>query len=76
MNERRLTSVELVLFAITRAALEMGVGLLISRRFNNDQRVAAGVALTVVGGITTVPIFLKLAGQARAEHGMRPTIAA
>ncbi len=76
MNERRLTPVELVLFAITRAALGMGVGLLISRRLNNDQRVAAGVALAVVGGITTVPVFIKLAGQARAEHEMRPTMAA
>lgn len=76
MNERRLTPVELGLFAITRAAFGMGIGLLVSRRLNNEQRTAAGIALAIVGGITTIPIVIKLAVQGRGEHGMRPSIAA
>jgi len=60
MNERRITTAELVLFAGTRVALGIGVGLLISRGLNNDQRKAAGIALTVIGAASTIPLVINI----------------
>ena len=69
MHERRITIPELILFAATRVALGFGVGLLVSRVMNNDERKAAGIALTVMGGITTVPLVVNFVRQNRsAEH--------
>jgi hypothetical protein len=39
-------------------ALGVGVGLLISRGLSKDESKAAGVALTVVGGLTTIPFIM------------------
>lgn len=65
MNERRLSLAELALLAGTRVALGLGIGLLISRKLNGDQRKAAGIALTIMGGITTIPFIITLARQGR-----------
>jgi hypothetical protein len=46
------------LIAGTRVALGIGIGLLLSNRFNKDQRNAAGWALVGVGILTTIPIAL------------------
>jgi hypothetical protein len=56
MTGRNLTIAEIMLIAGTRVALGAGIGLLLSRRLNNDQRKAAGLALTLVGGLTTIPL--------------------
>jgi len=56
MLERKLTLPEIFLIAGTRIALGAGIGLLISTRLNHNQRKAAGVALTIVGGLTTIPL--------------------
>ena len=53
---------ELGLFAITRVALGVGVGLLLSTKLKKRQRRAAGVALIVIGVITTVPFALQVFG--------------
>lgn len=58
MTERKLTIAEIILIAGTRVALGAGVGLLLSTRLNNDQRKAAGLALTLFGAFTTVPLAL------------------
>ena len=58
MKESKLTIAEIALIAATRAALGAGVGLLVSNRLNEDQRKAAGIALAVVGGFTTIPLVL------------------
>ena len=58
--ERKLTIAEIILIAGTRVALGAGIGLLISTRLNNDQRKAAGAALAIVGGLTTIPLALGL----------------
>jgi hypothetical protein len=60
MMERRLTIAEIILIAGTRVALGAGLGLLLSSRLNNDQRKAAGLALALVGGLTTIPLALLL----------------
>ena len=63
MMERRLTIAEIILIAGTRVALGAGLGLLLSSRLNNDQRKAAGLALTLVGGLTTIPPALGVIGK-------------
>jgi hypothetical protein len=63
MVERKLTIPEIILIAGTRVALGVGIGLLISGRLNKDQRTAAGVALALVGGFTTIPLALGVIGK-------------
>jgi hypothetical protein len=63
MMERNLTLAEIILIAGTRVALGAGLGLLLSSRLNKDQRKAAGLALTLVGGLTTIPLALGVIGK-------------
>jgi hypothetical protein len=58
MMERKLTLAEILLIAGTRVALGAGIGLLISTRLTSDQRKAAGLALALFGGLTTIPLAL------------------
>jgi hypothetical protein len=60
MMERKLTIADFILIAGTRVALGAGIGLLFSTRLNNDQRKAAGIALAVIGGLTTIPLALNV----------------
>jgi hypothetical protein len=60
MRERGLTIPEIMLLGGTRAALGAGIGLLIASKLNNDQRRGAGVALTIVGALTTIPIIINI----------------
>ena len=66
MVERKLTLAEIILIAGTRVALGAGIGLLLSSKLNRDQRKAAGVALTLVGGLTTIPLALNVIGKKSA----------
>jgi hypothetical protein len=68
MVERKLTLAEIILIAGTRVALGAGIGLLLSSKLNNDQRKAAGVALTLVGGLTTIPLALNVLGKKGATE--------
>lgn len=71
MFERKLTLAEIMLLAGTRVALGAGIGLLISTRLSRRQRKAAGLALALVGGLTTIPLAIIVrAGSKRME--MRP----
>jgi len=56
--ERKLTIAEIILIAGTRVALGVGIGLLLSSRLSDDQKKAAGLALAVVGGLTTIPLAI------------------
>ena len=67
MIERKLTIAEIILIAGTRIALGAGIGLLLASRLNNDQRKAAGWALALVGGLTTVPLAMAVIGKKSAE---------
>jgi hypothetical protein len=63
MTERKLTIAEIILIAGTRVALGVGIGLLLSSRLSRDQRKAAGLALALVGGLTTIPLVLGVVGK-------------
>jgi hypothetical protein len=56
LTERGLTIPEIILIGGTRAALGVGIGLLISDRLNKDQRKAVGWTLLAVGVLSTLPI--------------------
>jgi hypothetical protein len=57
MTDRNFTMQEIGFFA-TRVALGVGIGLLFSRGLSKDASKAAGLALTVVGGLTTIPFII------------------
>ena len=61
--ERRITLPEMILWTATRVALGAGIGMLVSRGLSNDARKATGIALTVVGGFTTIPLVLSMVGK-------------
>jgi hypothetical protein len=47
----------------TRIALGAGIGMLISRRLSKDAMKAAGFAMTMVGGFTTIPLAIAILGK-------------
>jgi hypothetical protein len=68
MMERKFTIAEIMLIAGTRVALGVGLGLLLSSKLNNDQRKAAGLALALIGGLTTIPLALDVIGKKNSEE--------
>jgi hypothetical protein len=67
MQERTLTVAEIILIAGTRVALGAGIGLLLSNKLNKDQRNAAGLALAIIGGLTTIPLAISVIGRKTAR---------
>lgn len=63
MIERNITLPEMILWTGTRVALGAGIGMLISRRLNKDAMKAAGLALTVLAGFTTIPLAISIIGK-------------
>ena len=70
MIERKLSLPEIVLIAGTRVALGAGIGLLLAGRLNRDQCRAAGLALTLVGALTSIPLAVTVIGQ-KSEDGLQ-----
>jgi hypothetical protein len=56
---------EIALIAITRVALGIGIGLLLSNMLTRDARRAAGLALLATGVFTTVPLALRMRDELR-----------
>ncbi len=71
MIERNVTLPEMILWTGTRVALGVGIGLLVSRNLSKDAMKAAGLALTAVGGFTTIPLAISIAGK---RHQLRPEV--
>jgi hypothetical protein len=63
MIEPKLTIADIILIAGTRVVLGAGLGLLLASRLNDDQRRAAGFALALVGGLTTIPLAMGVLGK-------------
>jgi len=60
MQERKLSIADIILIAGTRIALGAGIGLLFSNRLTREQRKAAGAALALVGGLTSIPLAINV----------------
>lgn len=71
MIERNVTLPEMILWTGTRVALGVGVGMLVAGRLSKDAMKAAGIALTVVGGLTTIPLAISIMGK---KNSPRPDI--
>jgi hypothetical protein len=67
MKTVTLTLPELLLLVATRAMLGAGIALLISKRLSDPQRETAGLVLTGVGIITTIPLAFEVLG--KTERG-------
>jgi hypothetical protein len=63
MKTVSLTLPEIALLAGTRAALGLGVGLLLADKLNVEQRQAVGWTLFAVGLITTIPLVAEVYGK-------------
>lgn len=73
MLERKLTMPEILLIAGTRVALGAGIGLLLAGRLSKHRRKTTGVALALFGGLTTIPLALRILHKAGEERGgVRP----
>ena len=67
MEARKLTLADIILIAGTRVALGAGLGLLLSSRLSDEQRKAAGLALALVGGLTTIPLAIGILGRTKPK---------
>jgi hypothetical protein len=68
MMERNVTLPEMILWTGTRIALGAGIGMLVSRGLSKDAMKAAGLALTVLGGFTTIPLAIAIVGTKGASR--------
>ena len=72
MRETHLTIPEMALVAGTRAALGVGVGLLLADRLPSEERRAVGWTLVGVGVITTLPLMALVFGKSRPAIANEP----
>ena len=69
MRETRVSLPELGLIAMTRAALGVGVGLLVAGALGTSARRTVGWALVVTGGLATIPLALEVLQRNRMSRG-------
>lgn len=63
MKTTTLTIPELALVAATRGMLGAGLALLISKRLSDSQRETAGIVLSAIGALTTIPLLIEVMGK-------------
>ena len=51
---------EIGMIALTRGALGVGIGLLLSNSLDKEERQSGGLALVAIGVLTTIPLLLRL----------------
>jgi hypothetical protein len=66
MKTTNLTIPELALVAGTRGMLGAGLALLISKRLSESQRETAGIVLTAIGALTTIPLVFEVMGKTQS----------
>lgn len=71
MQDRFLTIPEIMLIAGTRVALGAGLGLLIADRLDRHTRKGAGLALLIVGALTTIPLAVSVITKGRLPEKIR-----
>ncbi len=69
MKQITLRGPDLMLLVGTRMVLGVGVGLLVATRLDERARRSAGIALLVVGVLTTVPILMNARAGAEPRTG-------
>jgi uncharacterized membrane protein YqgA involved in biofilm formation len=66
VKQTRLELPYVALIAGTRVALGIGVGLLLSQKLGERARRGAGWGLLAVGGLSTIPLGIKVLSGTRA----------
>jgi hypothetical protein len=67
MKTTTLTFPELALIAATRGMLGAGLALLLAKRLSEQQRETAGIVLTTIGVLSTVPLALEAFGKMESK---------
>jgi hypothetical protein len=57
----------LMFVVATRAALGVGIGLLVSSRLSESRRRAVGTALVTIGAVTTIPAARAVIARVRTQ---------
>lgn len=60
MKETRLAVPYIGAIAVTRVALGVGIGLLVSRKLSANARRGAGWSLVALGALSTIPLAVKV----------------
>jgi hypothetical protein len=60
INERRVNVTDIMMIAATRGMMGAGIGLLAAGRLTDEQRVAVGKTLLLVGAVTTIPLAMRV----------------
>ena len=68
MKTTTLTIPELVLIAATRGILGAGVALLISNRLTESQCRTAGIIMTAIGILSTIPLAIEVIGKSNQDQ--------
>jgi hypothetical protein len=71
MRDRKLNVPTIALIAGTRAALGLGIGLILADRISPEARRAAGWVLFAVGALTTIPLVAQVFGDSPSEKTSR-----
>ena len=61
-GSQKMTTPEVVLIAITRTGLGVGIGLLPARKLNDQARVVTGFSMLAIGVATTVSLVIEVFG--------------
>jgi uncharacterized membrane protein YqgA involved in biofilm formation len=68
MREIPLTLPEIGMINSTRFIIGAGVGLLLSRKLDDDARKAVGVTLVAVGALVSIPVAMAFIGKLQGRQ--------
>jgi hypothetical protein len=60
INERRVNVTDIMMIAATRGMMGAGIGLLAAGKLTDEQRLAVGKTLLLVGAVTTIPLAMRV----------------
>jgi hypothetical protein len=65
MRQATLPLPEIAVIAGTRGMMGAGIGLLVSERLSQERRRRVGLALLLIGALSTIPLVLDVIGRTK-----------